>query len=516
MARPRPETAHRRALPAGLAAAAAGGLLAASLPPPGWWPLAPLGVAWLARLLAGAPARRRAGIGAAAGAAQFGVGLAFVANFTVAGAIALVATEALLVAGACVLVPAGRGRGVGLVGAFTLLEAVRDRWPFGGMPLGGLALGQSGGPLLGLARLGGPLALAAATTTLGVALAHLSRPARPAALRRGVLLLGLVGGAAAAAARAPAGGAPVGTVRVAAIQGGGARGSPGMARPGVAVLAATLAATDRLGRLPGGIVLWPEDAVPLGVPLARSGGERLLADIARRSGATLVAGVTAPAGARFDNELVVVGPTGRLLGRYEKTHPVPFGEVVPFRGVLRHFVSLAAVPRDMVVGRRVGAVATPAGRIGLLISYETFFPAIARADVRAGAELLLVATNTASYATDQVPAEELAASRLVAVATGRAVAQAATTGISAAIAPSGAVLEASTLGRQAIVRAVMTERRGRTLYVRFGDAPLLALAGCALLTGWSLAGSSRRRVRRRASAGVGGGPDRALGEAVCC
>jgi len=45
------------------------------------------------------------------------------------------------------------------VGAATLAEALRFAWPFGGLPIGGVFLGQSTGPLLGAARLGGPLLL---------------------------------------------------------------------------------------------------------------------------------------------------------------------------------------------------------------------------------------------------------------------------------------------------------------------------------------------------------------------
>ena len=40
-----------------------------------------------------------------------------------------------------------------------LVEALRSTWPFGGLPLGGVALGQASSPLAGAARLGGPLLL---------------------------------------------------------------------------------------------------------------------------------------------------------------------------------------------------------------------------------------------------------------------------------------------------------------------------------------------------------------------
>ncbi len=57
-------------------------------------------------------------------------------------------------------------------------------WPFGGIPLGGVFLGQADGPVLGVARLGGPLALTATVFIGGVGVgalgSALARAARDA------------------------------------------------------------------------------------------------------------------------------------------------------------------------------------------------------------------------------------------------------------------------------------------------------------------------------------------------
>ena len=51
------------------------------------------------------------------------------------------------------------------------------------------------------------------------------------------------------------------------------------------------------------------------------------------------------------------GPTQR----YSKTHPVPFGEYIPFRDVVARFFSrLDQVPRDMVPGDTPASSRSPA------------------------------------------------------------------------------------------------------------------------------------------------------------
>ena len=68
---------------------------------------------------------------------------------------------------------------------------------------------------------------------------------------------------------------------------------------------------------------------------------------------------------------------------------------------------------------------TPAGPLGLLVSFEIFYAGRSHASVRAGAELLAVPTNTSSYSTSQVPTQEIAAAVVQAVQTGRDLVQAA-------------------------------------------------------------------------------------------
>ena len=207
---------------------------------------------------------------------------------------------------------------------------------------------------------------------------------------------------------------------------------------------------------------------------------------ARRLHTTLVAGVTEPASATtFRNEIVVWAPDGRIVGTFEKVHRVPFGEYVPYRSFISHFADLSEVPTDAVPGHGTGLLRTPAGPLGTLVSFEVFYADRSRQSVRTGAELLIVPTNTSSYATAQVPTQEVAADAVQAVETGRDVLQAAPTGYSAVVDQRGRVLARSVLGRRQVLTATVPLRRGFTPYDHLGDLPFLVLAAVALAAGWA-------------------------------
>ena len=112
---------------------------------------------------------------------------------------------------------------------------------------------------------------------------------------------------------------------------------------------------------------------------------------------------------------------------------MPFGEYIPYRSLISHLADVSAVPTDAIPGHASGLLRTPAGPFGTLVSFEVFYANRSRTSVRAGAELLVVPTNTSSYATAQVPTQEVAADAVQAVQTGRDLVQAAPTGYSTVV-----------------------------------------------------------------------------------
>ena len=474
---------------------AAGVLLALSLPPWGWWPLGLAGAGVLYWRLGGLGLRTRVWSGWLAGLGCYAIGLFWARAFNWYGAVVLILVEALFFAAAAALTPPVRGRALSFVAACTLAEALRMTWPFGGLPLGGVYLGQAGGPLVQLARLGGPLLITAGVWAGGVAgativawlLARRSRTAVPSLIGAAVIAIGLAASTAVGAV-ASDGGPPVGTVRVALVQGGGQRGLSKEQVPPAMVYDAQLSAMYAVAsaRPRPELVVWPEDVVALDRPLAGSSEAATLSRLARSLRTTLLVGLTEPASATtFRNEVVAWGPRGNIVGVFEKVHRVPFGEYVPFSSFFAHFADLSGVPTDAVPGDGTGLMRTPAGPLGLMVSFEIFYPGRSLESVRAGAELLTVPTNTSSYGTSQVPTQETAAAVVQTIETGRDLVQAAPTGFSAVVSQRGVVVERSDLGRRQELFATVALRRGMTPYDHWGDLPVLILAALALVLGWA-------------------------------
>jgi apolipoprotein N-acyltransferase len=477
-------------------------MLGLSVPPFGWWPLAWLGFAGIAFLLPGLRLRPRLLVGLGTGAAQFIIGLWWVQEFSIPGLIALIVVSGLYTAAAVAVVPTGRRSSVaiGLPVAMMAAEWARDRAPLGGFPLGEVALGQATSPLAPTLRLGGSLLLTGMAALCGVVLAELldaalgwrsarspwstGLPVRADARRTGwaafgllALVLALVGGAELAPSGAR-GRLP--SITVALVQGGGPRGTRAINTDPELVVQRQLAASASL-QPPLDLVAWPEGV------LQTDSDAAIVSSLARRLHTTVLAGQEQDVGtARYLTEVTAWGPDGAIAGRYQKHHLVPFGEYVPGRGLLKHFFNLADVPLDGIPGPGPGILHTPAGPLGALISYEVFFDHLARDAVRAGGEVLVVPSNTASYRSSQVPTQELAAARMRAWETGRWTLLVTPTGYSAVVGPSGQVTRRTHLGEPRVLLATVPRRDGRTVYVGVGDTPYVVGACLLLALAWIL------------------------------
>jgi apolipoprotein N-acyltransferase len=217
--------------------------------------------------------------------------------------------------------------------------------------------------------------------------------------------------------------------------------------------------------------VWGEGALDPGA-VADPATAAAVSEVIAAVGAPTVAGavVNDEDGSQHTVTLAFDG-TGRIVDRYEKVHLVPFGEYVPWRGLLERFVdAIDQVPIDRVPGDRVGNLRLDGlPPIGTPICYENSFPSIDRAMVRQGAGFLVVTINNASYERTAASEQHLQMSRLRAVENARWVVHGAVSGVSAFVDPEGRVIDRRDLFEPAVMRHGIRASTRTTPYTRWGD-----------------------------------------------
>jgi len=489
-----------------------GMLLAASLPPWGWWPLALVGLGCWEWLLTGQRAAVRARRTALFAVGWLAPGMFWMWQFTVPGFLVVLALFAAFHAAAVLALPGApdeRWRWLALPCAFTAAEALRFCFPFGGVPLASIPLGQADGPLLGLSRVGGPVLLTFVTVLIGTNIRRVLQPlvtrSCPTPARLGLHLgtVIVVPAIVALGSAVPRGQSTGQNTSVAIMQGGGPQGTRAIRTFPRVALDRALAVTRTYG---GGadLVVWPENIVNV-MHLDTSNALREVAAESSRLRAPILVGITErdENPKRFRNAQVVVLPDSSIMSRYEKKRRVPFGEYMPMRSFLSAIgVPTELVPRDAVAGSDPAVLYTPVGTVGVAISWEIFFGGRVREAVRNGAGFVINPTNGASYRGAILQSQQIAASRLRAVESGRWVVQVAPTGFSAFISPSGEVLDRIGQTEAAWRQRTIEIRSGLTWYEHTGDLPWVLL----VLLLWSLP-TFGRLFRRYRSAVDGRGAE---------
>jgi len=190
---------------------------------------------------------------------------------------------------------------------------------------------------------------------------------------------------------------------------------------------------------------------------------------------------------------------------YIKRQLVPFGEYIPFRGLLSHLTPLTALqPVDFTAGHRAVVFRLGKIRLGDVICYEVGFDGLVSAEVTAGANLLAVQSNDADFELDGQPGEseqQIAMARIRAIESDRSVVYASTTGESALIAPDGSLIAHSGIWRRAVLQARVPLRSDLTLADRAGGWPEYLITFLVLA---ALAWAAAAGVMRRAGSRPGG------------
>jgi apolipoprotein N-acyltransferase len=194
-----------------------------------------------------------------------------------------------------------------------------------------------------------------------------------------------------------------------------------------------------------------------------------------------------------NNSLWVMDANGRLIGRYDKAHLVPYGEYLPMRPILSAIGLSRLVPGDIDFWPGPGprtlplppVTGRPAMKMGVQICYEIIFSGQV-VDEAHRPDFIFNPSNDAWFGS-WGPPQHLAQARLRAIEEGIPVIRSTPTGVSALVDAHGAILDSLPHQQAGFIDALLPPAAAPTLFSRTGNrAPILLallLAGLAIATG---------------------------------
>ncbi len=512
-----------------LAAVVAGLLLFASFPPRTLWFLAPVGIAILTLVVRGSGRVRGGfGYGIIAGLGFFLPLLPWTGIYV--GSVPWLALSAVcavyvgIFGGLARLVSGLPGWPLWVAACWSLTEWIRASFPFGGFPWGKLAFGQSDGWYLPYAMLGGAPLVSFVVALTGTGLAALAvwllailRRETPRSEARHLTSWYRIVAAAMLVAIVPLTGVILRTalpgpedgnrpITVAAIQGSVPRLGLDFNAQRRAVLDNHVKRTEELaaevaaGRAPQpDVVIWPENSSDID-PLRNSDAAALITKASRDIKAPILVGAVLVNDDRTTTNSVIVWNGADGPGeRHDKKIIQPFAEYLPMRSFFRLFSEYADRAGYFVPGNDDGVVHVQpatggaAVPIGVATCYEVAFDRAFEDALRAGAQILTVPSNNATFGDSEMTFQQLAMSRVRAVEHGRAVVVSVTTGVSAIITADGVIQQQTEQFVPAALVAQLPLRTDTTLATRIGPAPEAVL--CILAAAAAVAAAIQRRAR---------------------
>lgn len=357
-----------------------------------------------------------------------------------------------------------------IAGMWVAQEWLRGTFPFGGFPWGNLAFAQAdtsfgrSAMVLGVLGASGLVALAGASVVAAVD-ALRAAAWTPAMAWVCIALVATVG---PLLLRPPTEGDTVGgaaSAPIGIVQGGTPEIGLGALDVRRAVLDNHVRQTMQLARAIGtgtvpapAFVLWPENSSDLD-PFRDAEAAAMIGTAVRALDVpVLVGAVVAIPGDNTGvlNQGIVWDPRTGPGASYSKTHPVPFGEYLPFRAILAPLIDrFSRIGRDFAAGSSPGLLDVGGTAVGDVICFEIAYNSVIDPLIDGGARVLTVQTNNATYGGTAQPEQQFGIERVRALETGRSVVVAATTGISAFIRPDGTVIAQMDQGQVgALVREV--------------------------------------------------------------
>lgn len=176
------------------------------------------------------------------------------------------------------------------------------------------------------------------------------------------------------------------------------------------------------------------------------------------------------------NSLMAINSKGHIVGMYDKSRLVAFGEYMPLRTIIPNWITkMTYGALDYSPGSGPRTVYLPhVPGFSPLICYEIIFPGQVTPRHNFDTSWILTVTNDGWFLNSSGPYQHFQMAKARAIEEGMPVVRVANTGISGVIDPYGRILKSLAYGKEGvIIQALPKPIPGRTLYGAWRDMPYL-------------------------------------------
>lgn len=174
------------------------------------------------------------------------------------------------------------------------------------------------------------------------------------------------------------------------------------------------------------------------------------------------------------NSALLADASGRILGSYDKTVLVPFGEYIPFGDIFPSLYSWSPYSSRFWRGESVEPLRLGKHQLSVSICYEDIFPGHIRKLMRGGSPggapgAMFNLTNDSWYGNSTEPIQHLALASFRSIEHRRSLVRVTNTGISAFVDPVGRIVSNTGVWTREVLVGRVPMLQGRTVYAVAGD-----------------------------------------------
>ena len=184
----------------------------------------------------------------------------------------------------------------------------------------------------------------------------------------------------------------------------------------------------------------------------------------------------------YYNTVNLYSPDAEIIGRYNKIHPLPCAEYMPYPDVLFMFRFLNIARTNITPVTDFEMIGYPGkGNLGTNICFESTLPLISRTFRDMGAGAIFVFTDDAGFRESQASWHHVIFSRARAIENGCYVVHSSNMGVSAVIDPIGELRVKTPLGEKLVAYDRIYLNGNKTFYAEYGNAALYGYFGFAII-----------------------------------